>query len=328
MYTEAYRRYQAAFVEFNGAVGQLAGKAVDMARFEAECMLEVERVSKALLKTPLAPSSSASPSSSAGPGQGPADTGLQQAALIATTLQATTTHDWLRKPLGHCDSTVGLLRQLQGQIVGLANGGELEAAVAGVADMYQAIADSMLVAPASALLSGDNTEAFRKLCDKKFKGLSPPMYTPTRYLIGSWKVRQVKTKKTGFLARFDDAADENTGTAADLHSKYRKAGAQCKLYIFNDSLLVSRKRAGARVCMHFASLHDVEVIQPDATLDVFGLNLVSHQSGDKQVCHVFKGGDATDNTTDFIAALQAEIAMDRGRRRSEVVLPRSQSWKK
>ena len=293
-------RYQAVFAKFNAVLKRLDDKAWGkiMSQIESDCMADARRCSKQMLK----------PS--------------QDNHALPTTI-----HQWLSKPLEYSSGAHTLFKQLQGQIACAPGGGELEAAIASVSDIYTAITEKMLTPPSTVhnVMSGESETIYQKLCDKKFKNLSPALYAHTRYFVGAWKVRQVKTKKTGFLARFDDP-DENTGTAADLHSKYRKAGAECKLYIFNDSLLISRKRAGTRVCLHFAALHDVEIIQPDGTLDVFGLSMVPTQSEEQQVCHVFKGGEASDNTIDFIAALRMEIAMASFRRRSEVVLPHGQSW--
>lgn len=170
-------------------------------------------------------------------------------------------------------------------------------------------------------------------------------YGKTRFLVGTWKLREVKTKKTGFLARFADNDDDDddgdgggggggsggscgrksgraTPTTTDLKTKYDRAGSEAKLYLFNDAVMITRKRTGGnRVCKQFAPLGRVELIGADGGLAVFGLNVLDGEGGGKQKCHVFKGGSTADSIASFIAAIQAEMAMLQMRRRSEVLLP-------
>lgn len=215
----------------------------------------------------------------------------------------TSVDEWLKAPLQHCELVVALFRELQ---VAFAQhnprNSTMESAFGAIAELHQKLADAGARASASASLVGpEQVKEYGRLCEKKFKSSCPQLYLSSRYLIGRWKLRQVKTRKTGFLARFtsEPKTDESgVSTSADHLTSFDQAGTECKIYLFNDALMVTRKKAGSRMCKRFVLLIDVELIESDGAFGVFGLKMPPSPdagSDGKAGCQVFKGGASTDS---------------------------------
>ena len=228
---------------------------------------------------------------------------------------------WMMLPVTWRLTALRNLHKLQA-ILGQTGEGEAEAAVAATAATLAHDYDPTVELER---WRARQTE-FIRLCAKKFKTSCPTLFAPARFLVQAWKFREVHTKKTGFLPKFDDSEGAATGTESDsaaglsepedfapgikrklsrrgagIRFNTDKVGTETKIYLLSDCVLVAKKgKAGKPFAREFLPLDSFEVIELNA-LELFGVKVPGTEEG-TTVCRVYKGEGAAE----FIHAFKRE----------------------
>jgi hypothetical protein len=149
----------------------------------------------------------------------------------------------------------------------------------------------------------DCQDEYVEMYASRLKALCPELYAPWREYFGAWELRLVKSKASKHVTEDEIAQSKmgkrpswrfqrNKGTQDDqsfVNDVSDKAGAEVRLYVFNDSLFVTGKKGGKVCVKDFAHYASVEILETDACLDVFGLKITE---GDTTTCSVYRAGSA------------------------------------